>query len=81
MEKMTKNEARVRIFEELVQQEEVKEIYIKLRPLSRIHYKKLCARAEEMVGTKGRESRGEFIIRDESLDIVVKVSKMGLNPI
>lgn len=80
MEEMTKNEARVRIFGALEKQKEVSEIYIKLRPVSRIHYKKLSALAEEIVGTKGREVSGEFIVKDEHLNLVVKVSKIGLEP-
>ena len=81
MEEIAKNKARVRIFEGLVQQEEVKEIYIKLRPISRIHYEKLSALAEKIVGKKGREISGEFIVRNDHLNLVVKVSKIGFNPI
>jgi len=79
MEEMTKSEARVRIFEALEKQKEVTEIYIKLRSVSRIHYEKLSAKAEEIVGIKGREILGEFIVKDEHLNLVVKVSKIGLD--
>lgn len=80
MEEMTKSEARVRIFEALEKLEEISEIHIELRPVRGIHYKKLSALAEEIVGTKGREVLGEFIVKDEHLNLVVKVSKIGLEP-